>query len=299
MMKKWMKATTAALTIAGVLSAGSATMAASAPKATIKMFIDGRLQDDVLNVNGRTMVQLKAFNDPEKLKYSYETATKTIVIKNPDRNLTVRLKDGLKSADVNGKKVPLDAPVTVKQGRTYVPVRFVTETLGGTVGTDSTGKQIIVRTPSGEERFKTLRNGDLTEARKIALDTFGIDNGINITPYGEGMTFEYIFPQGEALRYTMEYRGLITYYEINENGIKEVIWEKDLYGKNGEAGKEPKPFGDSVYFLDQIMSDWLNYGTVDSNGKKTVLGSIDRNKNKDLPKIIIMPIEGEVRTDIK
>ncbi|WP_063847520.1 copper amine oxidase N-terminal domain-containing protein [Bacillus sp. FJAT-28004] len=299
MMKKWMKATTAALTIAGVLSAGSATMAASAPKAPIKMFIDGRLQDDVLNVNGRTMVQLKAFNDPEKLKYSYETATKTIVIKNPDRNLTVRLKDGLKSADVNGEKVPLDAPVTVKKGRTYVPVRFVTETLGGTVGPDSTGKQIIVRTPSGEERFKTLRNGDLTEARKLAIHTPGVDNGMDIAPYGEGFTFVYTFPQGEALRYTMKYRGLITYYEINDSGISERKWQKDLLGKNGEAGNEPKPFGDSVYFSEHLMLDWLKYGTIDSAGKQTELGSIDRYTNKEYANVTILPIEGEVRTDMK
>jgi len=298
-MKKWMKATTAALTIAGVLSAGSATMAASAPKATIKMFIDGRLQDDVLNVNGRTMVQLKAFNDPEKLKYSYETVTKTIVIQNPARKLTVRLKDGLKSADVNGKKVPLDAPVTVKKGRTYVPVRFVTETLGGTVAPDSTGKQIIVRTPSGEERFKTLRNGDLTESRKLAIRNPVVDNGIHIAPYGEGYTSVYTFPQGEVLRFTLEYRGLITYYEINDSGFSEVKWQKDLLGKNGEAGKEPKPFGNSVYFIDNFMADWLNYGTIDSNGKKTELGSIDRYTNKEFANVVILPIEGEVRTDIK
>jgi len=298
-MRKWLKTATAALTIAGVLSSGSATMAATAAPAPVKMFIDGKLQDDVLIVKGRTMVQLKAFDDPEKLKYAYETATKTIVIKNPVRNLTVRLKDGLKTADVNGKKVPLDAPVTVKNGRTYIPVRFVTETLGGTVAPDSTGKQIIVRTPSGEERFKILKSGELTEARRVAINTHGVDNGINIAPYGEGYSFTYTFPRGEALRFSMEYRGLITYYEINDSGISEIKWQKDSIGDHGEAGKEPKPFGDSVYFSYELITDYLRYGTIDSNGKTTNLETIDRSKNKEFANVTIMPIEGEVRTDNK
>jgi hypothetical protein len=297
-MKKWME-TAAALTVAGVLSAGTAVMAAPVAAAPVKMFINGLYQDDVLNVNGRTMVQLKAFHDPAKISYSYESATKTIIIKNPVNKITVRLKDGLKTADINGKKIALDAPVTVKRGRTYVPVRFVTETLGGTVAYNNAAKQIIVRTPTGEEQFKTLMSGELDKARAAVLDLPELNDGKVIQPYGEGFTTVYTFPIGEALRYIMEYRGLVTYVEVNENGIAEIKWQKDTIGKNGETGQEPKAFGESVYFMDNLMADLLHYGTVDSTGKSTELATVDRYNNPQFAHVLIMPIEGEVRTDAK
>lgn len=298
-MKKWMKTAAAALTVAGVLSAGSAVMAAPVAAAPVKMFINGLYQEDVLNVNGRTMVQLKAFHDPAKISYSYESATKTIIIKNPVNKITVRLKDGLKTADINGKKIALDAPVTVKRGRTYVPVRFVAESLGGTVTYNNAAKQVIVRTPTGEEQFKTLMSGELDKARIAALDLPELNYGKEIQPYGEGFTTIYTFPIGEALRYKMEYRGLVTYVEVNENGIAEIKWQKDTIGKNGETGQEPKAFGESVYFMNNLMADRLSYGTVDSTGKSTELATVDRYNNPQFAYVLIMPIEGEVRTDAK
>ncbi|MDQ8734396.1 copper amine oxidase N-terminal domain-containing protein [Paenibacillus sp. LHD-38] len=298
-MKKWMKTAAAALTVAGVLSAGTVVMASPISPTPVKIFINGLYQDDVLNVNGRTMVQLKAFHDPAKISYSYESATKNIIIKNPVNNITVRLKDGLKTADINGKKIALDAPVTVKRGRTYVPVRFVTERLGGTVAYSNAGKQVIVRTPTGEEQFKTLMSGELDKARVAALGLPELNYGKEIQPYGEGFTTIYTFPIGEALRYIMEYRGLVTYVEVNENGIAEVKWQKDTIGKNGETGQEPKAFGESVYFMNNLMADILSYGTVDSTGKSTELAAIDRYNNPQFAYVLIMPIEGEVRTDAK
>ncbi|OMF22516.1 hypothetical protein BK133_26100 [Paenibacillus sp. FSL H8-0548] len=292
-MKKWMKTAAAALTVAGVLSVGSAAMAASAPQ-SVKMFINGVYQQDVLNVNGRTMVQLRAFNDPAKISYTYESATKTIIINNTAQKKTIRLKDGLKTADVNGKSIALDAPVTVQKGRTYVPARFVTETLGGTVAYNSTTKQVIVRTPTGVEQFETLKSGDLAKARELALNLTRLNNGIDVRPYGEGFTTVYTFPKGEALRFFWEYKGLLNYIEINVDGLAEMKWQKDTLGVNGEAGKEPMPFGESVYFSDHFMADLLSYGTIDSEGNRTEIDAIT-----GYSKGIIVPIEGEVRTDTK
>ncbi len=44
---------------------------------------------------------------------------------------------GSKIADVDGKMVELDAGPMIREGRTYVPLRFVTEALGAEVGWDS------------------------------------------------------------------------------------------------------------------------------------------------------------------
>jgi len=298
-LKKWKKAAVAVLTVAGVLSAGAGITVMAAPAQHAKVFSNGFYQEDVLTVNGRMMVQLRAFKDPESFVYSYNTATKTILVNNPVQKMTVHLKNGLKTAEVNGKQVKLDAPVTVKRGRTYVPVRFITETLGGTVAYDNVAKQIIARTPTGEEQFKTLKNGDLAKARTLAINIPRLNNHIEIVPYGEGFTTIYTFPKGEALRYFVEYRGLVTYVEIDDKGIAEIKWQKDTLGKNGEAGKKQEQFGESIYFLDNFMGETLGYGIVDSEGKSTELGFIERYKDKELANVIIVPIEGEERTDAR
>lgn len=163
-----MQTTVASFSIVGMLASGSAISAA--PQKQTLVYIDGALQENVLTVIQRTMVQLKSFQDPTKLMYSYEQATKTIIIINKEMKLTVRLKGGVKTALVNGKSVKLDAPATIKDGRTYLPLRFLSETLGGTVKYNTTDKTVIVRTPSGNERFNILMSGDLVKAREIAID---------------------------------------------------------------------------------------------------------------------------------
>lgn len=294
-MKKWMRATVAFLPIVGMLVSGSSISAA--PKKPISVYIDGALQENVLTVNDRIMVQLIAFKDPVNLMYSYEQASKTIIIINKEMKVTVRLNSGSTTALVNGKSVKLDAPVTIKEGRTYLPLRFLSETLGGSVKYKSTDKTVIVRTPSGQERFETLMSGNLEDARTIAIHTPTTLVDKEIVSNGEGFHTIYTFPKGEALRYQVQYRGLIKYIEINLDGIAVVKWQKDTIGANGEAGKKPEDFNESVYFSDNFMAEILTYGTIDINGGYNELGIVYYTIHKDF-RTELMPIEGEVRTDL-
>ncbi|MDQ0114894.1 copper amine oxidase N-terminal domain-containing protein [Paenibacillus harenae] len=296
-MKKWMTATVAFFSIVGILVSGSSISAA--PQKPIVVYIDGALQDNVLTVNGRTMVQLIAFKDPANLVYSYEQATKTIIVTNKEMKTTVRLNGGSTTALVNGKIVKLDAPVTIKEGRTYLPLRFLSETLGGTLKYNSTNKTLIVRTPSGQERFKTLMSGKLEDARTIAIHTPTTLVDKEIVTNGEGFHTSYTFPKGEALRYQVQYRGLIKYIEINSDGIAVVKWQKDTVGTNGEAGKKPEDFKESVYFLDNFMAEMLTYGTIDSKGVYDEVGIVYYTIHKNFNGIELMPIEGETRTDVQ
>ncbi|WP_029192659.1 copper amine oxidase N-terminal domain-containing protein [Paenibacillus harenae] len=294
-MKKWMQAAVAFFSIVGMLVSGSSISAAS--QKPIVVYIDGTLQENVLTVNGRTMVQLIAFKDPVNLVYSYEQATKTIKIINKEMKMTVRLNVGSTTALVNGISVKLDAPVTIKEGRTYLPLRFLSETLGGSVKYNSTEKTVIVRTPSGQERFITLMSGNLEDARTIAIHTPTTLVDKEIVSNGEGFHTIYTFPKGEALRYQVQYRGLIKYIEVNSDGIAVVKWQKDTIGANGETGKQPEDFNESVYFSNNFMAEILNYGTIDIKGGYNEVGIVYYNIHKDFKGIELMPIEGETRTD--
>jgi hypothetical protein len=129
------------------------------------------------------------------------------------------IKSGATTAAVNGTSVKLDAPVTIKDGRTYIPLRFISETLGGVLKYNNTDKSVIVRTPSGQERFEILMSGDLAKAREMAIHYPRTYANKVIEATGEGYTFSYTFPKGEALRFEIKYKGLINYSLQSENMV--------------------------------------------------------------------------------
>jgi len=45
---------------------------------------------------------------------------------------------------VNGEPVQLDAPAFIQNGRTYLPVRFISENLGAVVTWDDTAKTVTI-----------------------------------------------------------------------------------------------------------------------------------------------------------
>lgn len=94
-------------------------------------------------INGRTMVPLR-FLGEEALKGKVDWDNKVqkaiLTLKDKKVELTVGKKVGI----VNGKEIPLDEPVTKKDGRVLVPLRFVSENLGLFVSYDASTKTIEI-----------------------------------------------------------------------------------------------------------------------------------------------------------
>ncbi|MCC3376106.1 copper amine oxidase N-terminal domain-containing protein [Cohnella sp. REN36] len=300
-MKKWMKPIVAATLLGGLLPAGTSAFAASAD--SNQVFIDGRYQDSAITSQGRTLVQLRSLDDPAWLTYTYDAKSGVVTATSKDKSKVVTLKAGQKTATVNGASVKLDASIVNKDGRTYVPLRFISESLGATVTYNSKDKRAIVRTPAGQTKFEALMRGDLPEARKAAISLQAVQGKDVLSPLGEGFSTEYVFPQGEALKFTTEYKGLKTYIEINADGIAEVKWQGDSYVPDGkkarEKGTKPAAFGDSVYFYDNWMGETLMFGKIDASGSRTELGNYSRIDNPQYKNVVIVPIDDESRTDGK
>ncbi|WP_314591120.1 copper amine oxidase N-terminal domain-containing protein [Paenibacillus terrigena] len=284
-----------------VLVAAPTPIFAAAPATPLNVYMNGEQQENVLLLQGRTLVPLTAFDDPTQLIYSYDAKSKTVNITNKVNQVSIQLSSGEQEAIVNGKKVIIDAQVTIKGGRTFVPLRFLSENLGGSVSYDKVGNKVVVRTPSEQERFKTLMSGDLTDARKIAISLPIIQGKDALQPQGEGFSVKYTFPKGETLRYYQEYKGLVNYVEINADGLAELKWQGDnpqMEAKLREKGNKPAKLGEAVYFINNVMSDYTYYGTIDESGKSTELGQINLSEENNKGKLIV-PIDGEKRTDAR
>lgn len=94
---------------------------------------DEQLNFDVPPViqNGRTMVPLRLIFEKLGAEVKWDGATKTIAATRAGTTLKMRVGD--KYAEVNGRWLEMEVPAGVVNGRTLVPLRFVSEAMGADV----------------------------------------------------------------------------------------------------------------------------------------------------------------------
>ncbi len=103
-------------------------------------------------VSGRTMVPIRIISENLGAGVLWDGTEKKITINliNPSGNQTsVEMWVNKNTARVNGKEINLDAPPTVIDSRTLVPVRFITEAFGANVSWNQDDRTVtIVYSPS-------------------------------------------------------------------------------------------------------------------------------------------------------
>jgi len=113
-------------------------------------------------VQGRTLIPLRAVSTALGATVKWSQATYTAAISKEDTEITLPINSDY--ATVNGESILLDARSRLEGGVTYVPLRFVAKTLGGTVSWDaSTGtasaslgdRKVVISTQLGE-RFPAI-----------------------------------------------------------------------------------------------------------------------------------------------
>ena len=101
------------------------------PLETIQIRIDGvYLETDVPPeiIEGRTMVPMRALFEAMGAEVEWDDTTLTVEAIRGEQSvyLTIDSREAL----VDGRRVNLDAPARLINGRTFVPLRFVSEALG-------------------------------------------------------------------------------------------------------------------------------------------------------------------------
>jgi len=104
----------------------------------IKVFVDGQLIEfskyDNVNpaiIEGRVFVPVRAL--AENLGGTVDWDEKTMSVKVQLFDKVLEIVPDSKNVSVNGKQVTLDVPARMIDGRTWVPVRFIGESLSKTV----------------------------------------------------------------------------------------------------------------------------------------------------------------------
>jgi len=122
------------------------TILTAVPKDIVKVKVNDRpIVFDVAPIigEGRTLVPLRHIFEALGAEVKWDASTRTVTgIKGSDR-LT---ENDSKEALVNGETKELDVPATIVNGRTLVPVRSISESLGAEVSWDDNSKTVIIKT---------------------------------------------------------------------------------------------------------------------------------------------------------
>jgi len=93
-------------------------------------------------INGRVMVPLRGVFEKMGAHVDWDPASETVTaFKEGSR---VKITIGQLDASVNGQSLRLDVPAKLMDGVTMVPLRFITEALGGYVGWDQVGREVDI-----------------------------------------------------------------------------------------------------------------------------------------------------------
>lgn len=128
----------------------------------ISVEVDGKaLNMDVAPYikNSRTMIPFRAIFEGlgAKVTYDFVDERKKIVV-GEKLDTKVILTIGKDKAIVNKKEKPLDAPAELKNSRTFVPLRFVSESMGAKVDWDEKNRKVSIWTHDPQSTQSNIKN---------------------------------------------------------------------------------------------------------------------------------------------
>lgn len=144
-MKKWMFPITGLTATALLFASAPATLADTAQPLQIQLnnktvnFPDAK---PYVDENNRTMVPVRFIAEGMGARVEWFSVTNTVVILMNGRD--IRLQVGEDKAIVNGVPSQLDTKSVMKNDRTYVPLRFVSENLGAKVDWNEATSTVLI-----------------------------------------------------------------------------------------------------------------------------------------------------------
>lgn len=117
-----------------------------------KVFVNGKLLLDMetepFSDSGITFVPIRFISESLDFDVEYDYGSKLVSIIKGDNNIELII--GSNIARVDGKKVKLEVKPFIKEGRTFVPLRFIADGLGEEVVWDARNKIALVGNYVGE-----------------------------------------------------------------------------------------------------------------------------------------------------
>jgi len=279
----------------------------------VTVTIDGqKLNFDVAPVieKGRVLVPIRKIAEALDFRLDWSASAEVVhILKNND---LISLAIGGNVAFINDTPIELDVPPKIVNGRTLVPVRFVSETLNAQVHWLENTKTVVIKNKQlhYEQVLKYLEAGDLLNARKTAINS-PVNNPFVYMDTSADATlgYTYYFPEGEATRFYIREGKRLTFVEP-VNDVFTVTWQakmgSDKKSANGkllenkdtlsiffnnteqqifeeEYGIQPVINKSLVFFDYHPSALVLRYGIIRPDGLDEVVGHLESGKIAAIP----------------
>lgn len=237
------------LALVSTLVLGTNLTQAYASNRTVDVAIDGRIQvfpdvEPYIDNNARTQVPIRFVSEKLGADVNWNGSTQTAIIKKDGK--TVEMAIGQNKLVVDGVTKVMDTSPTLYQGRTVVPLRYVSEGLGVGVDFDSTKNLVNITTDN---------NGTLPEP---TLDMTKLGDKAK---EGYGISYDSIeFPVKWAETYNPSGKGTIDgiIYDITLKNGNEVWVTTNQYMGSINVANEPVIKYASILFYNSKTGDSFN-----------------------------------------
>lgn len=91
---------------------------------------------------GRTLVPVRFISEALGAEVGWVEATKQVIIRDQGKEIVLTI--GSTTVYVNRHRISIDVAPEITNGRTFVPLRFISETLGATVDYDDLIKTVTI-----------------------------------------------------------------------------------------------------------------------------------------------------------
>ncbi|MNW43231.1 hypothetical protein D3C74_204250 [compost metagenome] len=260
---------------------------ASAKAKPLKLNVNENLLTDMKSpmvLNDTSFVPVRVIESLGGYKVVWNSKSKTITVIHDGDSL--QLTVGNNVALKNHKKISLSTPPVMKDGTTYVPLRFISENFNAIVDWDSKNNGIAIINPD-QNAQKLIQSGDLAKARLGVIGLQRVQFYV-FKDRPEGESFSFIFPENDFSKMYFIWSDSIYYYEL-KNGYMSLAWEgkktfskldgthsslSKYLGGNIESiwGEQPAVTKRLVFFNDNSGSVGMvgEYGIIDTKGNVVV-----------------------------
>ncbi|MFY0546266.1 stalk domain-containing protein [Brevibacillus sp. H7] len=156
------------------------TVTAAAVRSDIRIIANGKelsFPDAAPYIDsGRTMVPVRFVSEALGAHVEWNAAEQKVTITHQGK--TIELTVGQKTAMVNGTKLTLDAKPVVIKGRTFVPLRFVSEAFGADVQWNAPERLVTVKTARTEDT--SVQNPNTPEKKPEAGEPLTIKQAVQL-----------------------------------------------------------------------------------------------------------------------
>lgn len=144
-MKEVWKRFTFVLTLLLLLCSIGPTTAMARERASVSLWINGSyMEPDVppFIEYDRTYVPMRFISEALGYGVDWLDETREVMVRGQGRDILLQIGEPI--ATINGTAYPLDAPPMIVEDRTFVPLRFIAESLGYEVDWDPDGRTAVI-----------------------------------------------------------------------------------------------------------------------------------------------------------